>query len=250
MNLTLKKSMRLKFNQGFTLVEIAIVLLIVGLLIGGILRGQELITSARVRNMIDQKSSIQAGMISFQDRYRMLPGDLTAEQAAVVGPTVVPMHPTFAAGFGDVPTVFFQNLTVTGFISCGACMSVTGWAPVPNVNNSPVNSQGDSLYVSNTFGGGINIPTGINFNDRAFLAMQNEPKRFVLTTGSKLSPQMLAETDRKVDDGDPARGSFRLQALSDKVIDQPWICAPGNAATGFQWSLTNNGARCQGGWLF
>ena len=39
---------------GFTLVEIAIVLMIIGLLIGGILRGQELIQSARVRNIVDQ----------------------------------------------------------------------------------------------------------------------------------------------------------------------------------------------------
>ncbi|NDG42745.1 MAG: prepilin-type N-terminal cleavage/methylation domain-containing protein, partial [Betaproteobacteria bacterium] len=43
-----------KRQRGFTLVEIAIVLVIVGLLLGGVLKGQELITSARVRNLADQ----------------------------------------------------------------------------------------------------------------------------------------------------------------------------------------------------
>ena len=55
--------------RGFTLVEIAIVLMIIGLLIGGILRGQELITSARVRNIIDQKAAIQTAQIGFMDQF-------------------------------------------------------------------------------------------------------------------------------------------------------------------------------------
>ena len=44
-------------ERGFTLVEIAIVLVIIGLLLGGILRGQELIQNARVRNIIDQQQA-------------------------------------------------------------------------------------------------------------------------------------------------------------------------------------------------
>ncbi len=52
----------MNYQRGFTLVEIAIVLMIVGLLIGGILRGQELIQSARVRNLMDQKSAVQDGL--------------------------------------------------------------------------------------------------------------------------------------------------------------------------------------------
>lgn len=51
-------------QQGFTLVEMAIVLVIIGLLLGGILKGQELITSARVRNIADQNSGVQAGPIT------------------------------------------------------------------------------------------------------------------------------------------------------------------------------------------
>ena len=59
-------------QKGFTLVEIAIVLVIIGLLLGGILKGQELINSARVRNLADSTTGIQAAYFGFIDRYRRL----------------------------------------------------------------------------------------------------------------------------------------------------------------------------------
>src|ERR1043166_9992461 len=57
-------------QNGFTLIEIAIVLVIIGLLLGGVLKGQELITSARVRNLISQQDGIKAAFFGFQDRFR------------------------------------------------------------------------------------------------------------------------------------------------------------------------------------
>jgi prepilin-type N-terminal cleavage/methylation domain-containing protein len=65
-------------RNGFTLIEVAIVLVIIGLLLGGILKGQELITGARVRNLISQQDGIKAAFFGFQDRYRALPGDYSA----------------------------------------------------------------------------------------------------------------------------------------------------------------------------
>src|SRR5215211_5342074 len=62
-------------QAGFTLIEIAIVLVIIGLLLGGVLKGQELITGARVRNIIQQQDGVKAAYFGFLDRYRALPGD-------------------------------------------------------------------------------------------------------------------------------------------------------------------------------
>jgi prepilin-type N-terminal cleavage/methylation domain-containing protein len=62
-------------QHGFTLIEIAIVLVIIGLLLGGVLKGQELITGARVRNLIQQQEGVKAAYFGFLDRFRALPGD-------------------------------------------------------------------------------------------------------------------------------------------------------------------------------
>ena len=64
-----------RHQSGFTLIEIAIVLVIIGLLLGGILKGQELITQGRIRNVSNDFQSMTAAINLYQDRYRALPGD-------------------------------------------------------------------------------------------------------------------------------------------------------------------------------
>src|SRR6266487_3655761 len=60
---------------GFTLVEIAIVLVIIGLLLGGILKGQEMITQAKIKNIVNDFNGVTVAVTSYQDRYRAIPGD-------------------------------------------------------------------------------------------------------------------------------------------------------------------------------
>ncbi len=67
--------MQLSKQKGFTLVEIAIVLVIVGLLIGGVLKGQEMITNAKLKRVESDNAGLAAAMFSYQDRYLQLPGD-------------------------------------------------------------------------------------------------------------------------------------------------------------------------------
>ena len=64
-----------RHQSGFTLIEIAIVLVIIGLLLGGILKGQELITQGRIRNVSNDLQSMTAAINLYQGRYLALPGD-------------------------------------------------------------------------------------------------------------------------------------------------------------------------------
>ena len=97
-----------KQQAGFTLVEIAIVLVIIGLLLGGILKGQEMITQAKIKNIVNDLNGMSAAIYSYQDRYRALPGDeLDATTKARWGATV---------GFGG---------DGNGVFCTGACASPT-----------------------------------------------------------------------------------------------------------------------------
>jgi prepilin-type N-terminal cleavage/methylation domain-containing protein len=62
-------------QKGFTLVELAIVLVIIGILLAGILKGQQMIENAKIKNVINQANGLTAAVYAYQDRYGYLPGD-------------------------------------------------------------------------------------------------------------------------------------------------------------------------------
>src|SRR5687767_5116368 len=112
-------------QTGFTLVEIAIVLVIIGLLLGGILKGQEMITQAKIKNVIADFSGVSAAYHGYQDRYRAIPGD---DPNAASRWTVVPAA-TSGNGNGvlagaynsatatDESRLWWDHLRRAGFIS-------------------------------------------------------------------------------------------------------------------------------------
>ena len=73
---TMMRIRDLKKNQsGFTLVEIAIVMVIIGLLIGGVLKGQAMIQNAKVKRVVKQADEMRAMIMAFYDKYGVYPGD-------------------------------------------------------------------------------------------------------------------------------------------------------------------------------
>src|ERR1700685_4461522 len=91
---------RRKHQSGFTLVEIAIVLVIIGLLLGGVLKGQELIFNSKVKATFNLSREMSAAVNSYIDRYGQLPGDDT--QAATRFPAAAPL-PVNGNGDGNIP---------------------------------------------------------------------------------------------------------------------------------------------------
>jgi prepilin-type N-terminal cleavage/methylation domain-containing protein len=113
-----------KGQGGFTLVEIAIVLVIIGLLLGGILKGQELITQAKIKNVVNDFNGITAAVNSYRDRYRTLPGDdkgAVARWGATVandgdGNGVVGGVYNATGGTPVESQLFWQHLRLAGFV--------------------------------------------------------------------------------------------------------------------------------------
>ena len=62
-------------NKGFTLIELSIVLVIIGLIVGGVLVGQDLIKAAEIRATVSQVEGYNSAVNTFRLKYNGLPGD-------------------------------------------------------------------------------------------------------------------------------------------------------------------------------
>src|SRR4026208_2224153 len=105
-------------QKGFTLVEIAIVLAIIGLLLGGILKGQEMITQAKIKNVVADFSGISAAYYGYQDRYRAIPGDDSGADTRWTTPTAA----TKGNGNGIVEGTYNN-----GGAACTAAIESCSW---------------------------------------------------------------------------------------------------------------------------
>lgn len=268
--------MKKQIQRGFTLVEIAIVLVIIGLLIGGVLRGQELLNSARANSIAAQQSSVQTAYYGFIDRYKAMPGDLTVPQAIAV--SNLTLAATVNAGDSQVTMadsqVFFNNLSQAGFLACTPCTPASGtnsvtagngtttaatYAAVPTVISSSTtmtNVFGSPLVFLNDTTSGTG---GTTAGQMVFFSATAEPGRPMLTTGGALTSGMLAELDRKSDDGVANGGSLRhtdIQGTGGYSLAGAGSGAFGTAAssakcatTAGAWVTPANGP-CHGAFLF
>ena len=191
---------------GFTLIEIAIVLVIIGLLLGGVLKGQELINTARVRALNNTVDGITAAWFSFQDRYRAFPGDYTQATVNLPDPNaiIVDGNGNGQVGVGDLgadsPSEranVWVHLQAAGYIS--------GNYNAANVAVAQYDCSLDTCP-DNGFGVGMNL----SFGEQVRGAPGNDAHELI--TGRGIPVEVIAELDRKVDDGEPESGAMQLGA--------------------------------------
>ena len=153
---------KLRSNKGFTLVEIAIVLVIIGLILGGVLKGQEIIQNAKDKRLKSDVDGLQAAVFSYQDRHEYLPGDDPESLAHVNSPN-----------FGDADGIWdgaeqpfvYEHLRLAHFI--------TGSGTTPKAN--PFGGQ--YLFFYRDFGIGI--------GDRNCIWIDNLPHTVASSIDSK-----------------------------------------------------------------
>ena len=219
-------------QRGFTLIEIAIVLVIIGLLLGGVLKGQELITSARVRNLVSQQDGIKAAYFGFLDRYRALPGDYTAASTNINGVAAGACGTGNGNGNGQIETgtesvLAWEHLSKAGFINGSyTCLATEDTTTTPS---NPYGTRMQLVY-DNVYAGAASA-------------------RHNVKTGNQIPSDILAEVDRKVDDGNAVGGTFRFSAYAGGGV-APAAATCHAAAAPNTWAAQTVDTNCGGASLF
>ncbi|AXS80767.1 prepilin-type N-terminal cleavage/methylation domain-containing protein [Dechloromonas sp. HYN0024] len=194
-------------QKGFTLVEIAIVLVIIGLLLGGVLKGQELINSAKVKNFANDFRNIPLFIYGYQDKFKALPGDDLNVATNVTGATLA-TTPAASQGNGvidgnwdtalvtDESMLFWQHARLAGLASGGTVVA----------NNN-------TYWPTNADGGRIGIESGSahfikNTDNATFL----QGSYVVCSQG--ILGKFAKQLDTTMDDGNTDSGSMRVVALN------------------------------------
>jgi prepilin-type N-terminal cleavage/methylation domain-containing protein len=192
-------------TQGFTLVEIAIVLVIIGLLLGGILKGQEMITQAKIKNVVADFSGVSAAYYGYQDRYRAIPGDdpnaATRWAGAAVSPTAGEPGNGIVRGKYNSTTVtdetrlWWDHLRRAGFVS-------------GSQTNQPFNAVA----------GIIGVQTG---DDAGTIGPAMGGITGLMVCSTNLPDKIAIAVDTQMDDGISASGTVRgdLQAAPNPALD-------------------------------
>jgi prepilin-type N-terminal cleavage/methylation domain-containing protein len=188
-------------QTGFTLIELAIVLVIIGLLLGGVLRGQELINSAKVKNMARDFQNVQVYIYGYQDKFKALPGDDAAVVSHVTGGTPATVG-TLGNGViegswdapanGDESCVFWQHVRLAGL------------APGPTVVNC---AAGNTYQPRNADGGLIGVQSVAGFAD-----VTGMTGAYVVCSNAVLG-KFAKQLDITLDDGVGDTGSLRVQVV-------------------------------------
>lgn len=192
-------------DRGFTLIEMAIVMVIIGLLLSAVLKGKELITNARVRNVITQQGDIRTAFHGFQDRYHALPGDYPG---AVASRNI----PNIAANIGGDGNGVISNTSANEQTIAWVHLSQAGFLSASYHMTTPTNAASEANTPRNAYNAYLQLTQDNNF--ATVTGATPATARLNLKTGNAVPAEVLAEIDRKIDDGNAVRGSFRYSPFN------------------------------------
>jgi prepilin-type N-terminal cleavage/methylation domain-containing protein len=191
-------------QSGFTLIEIAIVLVIIGLLLGGVLKGQELINSAKVKNLATDFKNVPVYIYGYQDKFRALPGD-DIQAASHVGP---------AASNGDGNGLIDKGSSAWDSPTV-ADETQLFWQHVRLANLAAGPTTGNDLLPSNAVGGVVGVISSSAFNAQFTAAnVKATINASYVVCSSAIMGRYAKQLDIQMDDGAFDTGSLRIYSTT------------------------------------
>lgn len=209
-------------QRGFTLVEMAIVLVIIGLIIGGILKGQEIVSNARVKSQVAQVDGVKAAVATFVDEYNYYPGDdpnagtqlnLASSLSGASGD-----GDGFVATPGTAAAIFDSAIpgTEMGFawLDMQEARLIEGVAVPVNATNASVFQNLGKLSSSYIwFGDWSNVTTGGLKVTNKMILLSGVAGMAIPKPGARTAD--ASQIDTKYDDGLPTTGLIIAGSTSD-----------------------------------
>jgi prepilin-type N-terminal cleavage/methylation domain-containing protein len=186
-------------QRGFTLVEIAMVMVIVALIMGGVMRGQELVTQARIRDVMNDLNGVTAAYNFYYDRYKAIPGD-----DASVKDRWSPYGAKSGGGNGSISGKYFDNKPPSALNDDDNDESSKFWwhLRLAGFVAGPRDGPGATATPSNAVGGILGVQTAGLGLSRLLVCESNVPDR------------IAGVVDSQMDDQRPDAGSLRGYAQS------------------------------------
>lgn len=194
-------------QRGFTMVELAISLTVIGLLLVAVLKGQEIIVNTRANSLIRQLKNYDAGVAVFMDSYGFLPGDLR-NPADLLSGCNTQLCSRVGNGDGKVQNVstffetynFFTHLSRAGVIQ----EEIPGATTLSEAASIPKMINAQTIYK-------LLISAGYEtISGTGSVAVQGH----FYTISSALPSKVLYQIDQKVDDGKPNTGRMTVSGAN------------------------------------
>lgn len=203
-------------QSGFTLVELAVVMIIIGLLIGGVLKGQELINNAQIAATVAQVKSVDAATTTFRDMYAAYPGDMVGPANRLSNCSTAPCN---VAGDGngqldrlpngyaadDEAAQFFVHLAAADLITGVNGSNTVAWGTI-----YPAAKIAGGFHPSYTNGTAGNfVANGTDAMGGFYLTLTRTPGAAPAAGTGPITPNQAARLDTKIDDGRAVTGGVR-----------------------------------------